>query len=445
MIEFKFACPNCSQHIQCNDAYSGMQIICPTCKNQIVVPQAPGAIPGRPAMASSPPPVQPPTAVSQKPLPPVLNPKGKSRTKLIVVCAAVALLFVGVVAYVFITSAFSRSGVKSTGVIVAKPSGQKAVSARKPKRETPVSDQTSSVSPAPSTSPTSSDSQTTGASEIVQKVIEQYNSLTSYSASGKSLSIIDMSGVDPSKIPGISGDKLADGRNSEEFKKAISKPQRLESDFTVKLGRPDFYRVEWEGLMGPTKSKGAAWSAGDGDFLLMDMEQIKYAKMKSRELALAAATGLSAGVANTMPQIFFKGSSSLLNMFKSSTRGDDETIEGDDCYVLTGSAMGLKVILWVNKSNYLIKQKRQVLGGQMEIPDMSEEKLQEGLKQLGGNASEKQKAQMKDAMKNVRALTSQMKGSMTETYQNIEINKPLTQKDFDFEVPVGTKLSSSLF
>lgn len=37
--EFKFFCPNCGQHIQCNSGYSGRQIVCPGCQNQILVPQ----------------------------------------------------------------------------------------------------------------------------------------------------------------------------------------------------------------------------------------------------------------------------------------------------------------------------------------------------------------------------------------------------------------------
>ena len=39
--EFKFACPVCHQHIQCDTASSGQTIACPTCFRNIVIPQAP--------------------------------------------------------------------------------------------------------------------------------------------------------------------------------------------------------------------------------------------------------------------------------------------------------------------------------------------------------------------------------------------------------------------
>lgn len=41
MSEFKFACPVCGQHINCDSGSSGSQMDCPTCFRKLVVPQAP--------------------------------------------------------------------------------------------------------------------------------------------------------------------------------------------------------------------------------------------------------------------------------------------------------------------------------------------------------------------------------------------------------------------
>ena len=35
----KFSCPQCGQHISCDDAWAGHQIACPACQNNLVVPQ----------------------------------------------------------------------------------------------------------------------------------------------------------------------------------------------------------------------------------------------------------------------------------------------------------------------------------------------------------------------------------------------------------------------
>jgi regulation of enolase protein 1 (concanavalin A-like superfamily)/DNA-directed RNA polymerase subunit RPC12/RpoP len=41
MSEFKYACPVCGQHIQCDSSQTGTVMDCPTCFQQITVPQAP--------------------------------------------------------------------------------------------------------------------------------------------------------------------------------------------------------------------------------------------------------------------------------------------------------------------------------------------------------------------------------------------------------------------
>src|ERR1039457_7177845 len=41
MSEFKYACPVCGQHIQCDSTQSGTVMECPTCFQKITAPQAP--------------------------------------------------------------------------------------------------------------------------------------------------------------------------------------------------------------------------------------------------------------------------------------------------------------------------------------------------------------------------------------------------------------------
>src|SRR5512135_3220881 len=71
MADFKFSCPQCGQHIQCDTGYAGSQINCPSCQKTILVPPAPqsaaapvaSAAP-RPAYEAPPPPPPPGSAPS---------------------------------------------------------------------------------------------------------------------------------------------------------------------------------------------------------------------------------------------------------------------------------------------------------------------------------------------------------------------------------------------
>src|SRR5471030_231489 len=83
MAEFKFSCPQCSQHIQCDTSYSGMQIDCPVCKQSIVVPPPPQAMIS-PAMRRG----TPVLAAAQPPV----SPKSRTLRKVLVISAAMVVL-----------------------------------------------------------------------------------------------------------------------------------------------------------------------------------------------------------------------------------------------------------------------------------------------------------------------------------------------------------------
>ena len=42
MSEFKFSCPHCKQHLQCEEQFSGREIQCPSCHVLIRIPPIPG-------------------------------------------------------------------------------------------------------------------------------------------------------------------------------------------------------------------------------------------------------------------------------------------------------------------------------------------------------------------------------------------------------------------
>jgi len=42
MSQFKFSCPHCAQHLQCDERASGREIQCPNCQYLIRIPPIPG-------------------------------------------------------------------------------------------------------------------------------------------------------------------------------------------------------------------------------------------------------------------------------------------------------------------------------------------------------------------------------------------------------------------
>lgn len=42
MSDFKFACPNCGQHLRCSVRHVGRQILCPKCQRRLAIPDPSG-------------------------------------------------------------------------------------------------------------------------------------------------------------------------------------------------------------------------------------------------------------------------------------------------------------------------------------------------------------------------------------------------------------------
>ncbi len=408
----RFSCPACGQHFAGDESYYGRQLDCPACRNRFVVPAPASAAHAAPAAPGH--------------YPPNTLPPKKSKTALIVTASVLAFLLSAGAAFVVV----QRLLVPQAVLVAKAPANAvgklKGTLGKIPQRST--DDPTGQLS----------------ATDIVQRVTDAYSALISYSSEGTAVTDMDMSRVDFGSIPGLPPQVAAQAKASKEAKAALAKPQHMEADFSVKLARPGLYRVDWKS-QGPMNMSGAAWSTGDDHYLYMGMKPPKYVKMQNRDIALGAATGVSQGAANTVPALFFNGAESFLAKLADVTLGKDDTIDGVDCYLLNGDLNGMKMNFWIDKSNFLIKQKQQVLGGEVKMPKMSDKDVDDALKQMGGGTTTEKRAQMKTMMQNMRAMSSKMKGTMTETYRNIETNQKIATDKFKYDVPSGVELSSSLF
>jgi len=216
--------------------------------------------------------------------------------------------------------------------------------------------------------------------EIIKRAREKYASLTSYSDEGTTVATLNGS--------------------------------TITTAFTIRLARPNLYRINWEQPVHSNyTNKGAVWSAGEGDFLRMGSGAKKQA---SPELALSSATGISGGAAATIPGTFFKMNwgdqlgGSLLN----ENQLPEQKVGEVDCYVLTNDLKGRSRTLWIGKQDFMIHQVRTVTSA-------------EAMKTLLAEAA-KRNPEM-----SARMQTSKFEGSTsTETHRNIVLNQPFSNKDF---------------
>jgi outer membrane lipoprotein-sorting protein len=218
-------------------------------------------------------------------------------------------------------------------------------------------------------------------SEIFKRAQEKYASLTSYSDEGKTVATLN--------------------------------GMTLTTTFTIRLARPNLYRVEWEQPVHSSfTNKGVVWSAGEGDFMVMgDGEAQKQAE---RESALGGATGISGSAAATIPGTFFKMNwgNQLGGLVSNEKRQADEKVGDVDCYVFSSELKGRTKTLWIGKQDFLIHQVRNVTS-----VEAMKAALAEAAKHNPGMPARLQKIEP-------QGVTS------TETHENIVVNQKFSPADF---------------
>lgn len=264
-------------------------------------------------------------------------------------------------------------------------------------------------------------------SEIFEKVKAAYKSMETYQAEGTITSNVETPGT-----------KL-----------------NTKASFSILLKKPNLYLITWgqdKGALPGISQSGAVWSDGTQPYLYMGIMNA-YSKIGRDELALAAATGISGGVADTIPSLFFSafpGQGGLFLTMKSPQIEKSEKVGEDDCYVISGSSStSKKEAFWVSKKSYLIRKYYQSLEspkGGRAIPEMTEAQLEEAIKALGQEVTEESKKNMRKIMTTSTSMlkNTEMKGFSTELHAKVS-SPELHKSDFKFALPEGVVLKDSLF
>jgi hypothetical protein len=417
MSEFKFACPGCNQRISVTLEYVGHQISCPVCHAAITVPAPPGAAPVRSSIATptppgTPPPPAPPPASrlsvsalsSDAPhvpsAPPAAGPEHqgsaqfeahmrrkpkKSYTSLITGVAAV--LLIGVAALL------NKEKIAAKWHSYRGPTAAEIAAANQPPPLPPE----------------------LTVDEVWQKVAGTYKGLTSFSAAGKSVSVLDYSLVNS----GL----------------AANGPRTTSADLKLKMGRPDNFRLDIVQQSGPSNITSFGWSAGKGDLIQVNNRNFP---LLSRFLVFGRLNKLGSELGSDfITELYFNQSEgSPVGGGESWTRNADETINGKPCYVLAGTLYMRDALVWVDRETFLVSQIQFALAGKAADDSLDNGKIKSALSASGlGLVTDADVVQFK------AILTSQskLKGTITETFTDIKPNLTIAMADFEPAAPVAAQ------
>jgi outer membrane lipoprotein-sorting protein len=423
MAEFKFSCPQCGQHIQCDTGYAGAQINCPSCQQSIVVPQAPRSAAAPPA-APVPPPAPPGLATRQSTMTPATGrrfagapgaqpaakPKSKVLKTVLVITASVAVL-----AGLGAGGWFGFSKYKEHKAAKANPAAQVA---------------------APTVNAT------VQAFSILTKVHSAYTNFTSVTEDGTltlslDLSNLTLADLNPNSPP-------ANTKTSNRRPAGMPRIITNSTEYSVKRAQTNWFYFTGEAVTKADRQTStntiAMWSADKGTFMFSD-SHIRGVPATYQQLAEAGS------VNNTSAQMteqvrnmqhLFDDPANLTKIIKDLGQTDDEPVNGHDCYTLTAKVLGQKVKIWVDKSTYLISQSQITLGGAISDADIDDafSLFAAGITNIPPAQLDMIKAQVK---KYTPAMTK-IRGTITSTTKDIELNPTLSADDFSYPVPRGVRL-----
>jgi outer membrane lipoprotein-sorting protein len=200
--------------------------------------------------------------------------------------------------------------------------------------------------------------------------------------------------------------------------------------FSIKLARPNLYRIEWEQHSPNMNTSGTVWSAGAGNFVTVP-GQANPMLPKDMSTAFSMATGISGGAAASIPPIFFDLSYNSLKGLDAAF-GQDADIEGDPCYVITGKTKATGVTMWISRKSKLIRQIRNdLITGQMKIPDLTDEQAKSVIESMGQTPTAEAIKRMKEQMNGMRAMMSPgTTWSSIQVQRKIVVNGALSKADF---------------
>jgi len=255
MAEFKFSCPQCGQHIQCDPGYSGAQINCPSCQQSIVVPQAPRSA-AAPLAAPVPPSAPPALSTRQSTTVPATGrrfagapgaqppPKPKSKalkTVLVITACLVVLAGLGAGGW------FGFSKYKEHKAAKANPAAQVAA-------------------------PTST--ATIQALSILGKVHSAYTNFTSVTEDGTVTLSLDLSNL---MFADLNPDSPANTKTPNRRPTGMPRIITNATEYSVKRAQTNWYYFAGEAVSKIDRQAMtntiAMWSADKGTFMFMDSHQ----------------------------------------------------------------------------------------------------------------------------------------------------------------------------
>ncbi|MHC4124512.1 MAG: hypothetical protein ACYSSI_13130 [Planctomycetota bacterium] len=137
------------------------------------------------------------------------------------------------------------------------------------------------------------------------------------------------------------------------------------------------------------------------------------------------------GSSETIPTIFYNRFNNTLKALEGLVKEEDDTVENELCYVISGLRYNKTVRLWVSKERLLILKRENELNfeGRMYIHIRDKWQIKRILKAMGEEITPEAIELMQERVKEGFAKKKITKGLIIEIQRNIIVNEPVSNEE----------------
>ncbi len=267
--------------------------------------------------------------------------------------------------------------------------------------------------------------------EILKKVQEAYNVLETYRSVCEVIADYDVALIfDVNNFPDLTQEQVEQLEQNPEFKNIFNRSYATKTSLIMRLARPEIYCMEWttkyiegRGSNYSGDKTGCIWSNANGYYGITHGKKKTYRSLFSG----AGPWGSSA----TVPTVFYDRHDNTLKALQGIVKEEDDTIEGQLCYVISGLRYNKAVKLWISKEQLLILKRESEINFESQTPINDNWQNREILKVMGEEVAPETIELIQNRREDGFAKKKTTKGLVIEIQRNIIVDEPISKDELE--------------
>lgn len=267
--------------------------------------------------------------------------------------------------------------------------------------------------------------------EILENVQETYDNLESYRSVCEVVADYNNALIfDVNNFPDLTQAEIEQLEQNPEFKKIFNRSYVTNTSLIMTLARPQLYCMEWttkyikvRGSNYSGDKTGCIWSDGNGYY------GMQYGKRKTYRIFYSGAGPWSS--TETVPTIFYNRHNNTLKAIKGLVKEEDDTVEGQLCYVISGLRHNKVVRLWISRERLLILKRESEINFESQTPINNNWQNKNILKALGKEVTPEAMELIQKRREDGFAKKEITKGLVVEIQRNIIVDEPISKDELE--------------